>query len=130
MMKVLVTGDRNWDDLEAMAERLSFLPSRSVIVEGEAPGADTMARLIGEQLGFEVRKYPADWAKYKRAAGPIRNQQMLDSEGPFDLVIAFHKDLRTSKGTLDMVKRALRAGVPVSTVPDQSDFVASLVEKR
>ena len=56
------------------------------------------------------------WCKDKttdrcRGAGPIRNQRMLD-EGP-DAVIAFHTNLAESHGTLDMVTRARKAGVPV-----------------
>ena len=60
-----------------------------------------------------VLAFPADWNKYDNAAGPIRNRQML-TEGKPTMVLAFHyKLLVESKGTKDMVKMALGAGLPV-----------------
>jgi hypothetical protein len=61
-----------------------------------------------------VAVFPADWETHGRAAGPIRNQAMLDEGKPY-LVIAFWDG--KSKGTLDMISRATRAGVPVKIVP-------------
>ena len=110
-MTVLVCGDRNWSSLAAIRRRLRALPPDTVVIEGEARGADTLARVAAQELGFRVRKFPARWSEYGRAAGPIRNQQMLDA-GP-DLVLAFHADLAHSKGTADMVRRATKAGLPV-----------------
>jgi hypothetical protein len=52
--------------------------------------------------------YVAQWKKHGRAAGPIRNQRMLDKGKP-DLVVAFPG----GRGTADMIRRAERAGVPV-----------------
>lgn len=111
-MRVLVCGDRDWTDIGMIANELSKYPLGTVIIEGEARGADKIARAVAEELGFEVAKFPADWAKHHKAAGPIRNQQMLD-EGKPDLVLAFHDNLMSSKGTLDMVKRARKASVIV-----------------
>ncbi len=48
-----------------------------------------------------------------KAAGPIRNQQMLDEEPDIDLVIAIHEDPTLGKGTRDMVSRARKAKKPV-----------------
>jgi len=104
-MKVLVCGDRNWIDVNKISNRLALLPEGSIIVEGEAKGADIIARNSAVALGFEVKRYPADWSKYGRAAGPIRNREQFDKEQP-ELVIAFHSDIENSKGTLDMVNYA------------------------
>jgi hypothetical protein len=71
----------------------------------------TLARRIAEELGLEVRKYPAKWHTYGKAAGPIRNREML-KENP-ELVIAFHDDIKNSKGTKDMVTIAQKAGITV-----------------
>ena len=62
-----------------------------------------------------MRIFPADWIRHGRAAGPIRNEQML-REGCPDLVVAFHDDPGLGRGTADMVRRALAAGVPVRFV--------------
>jgi hypothetical protein len=65
-------------------------------------------------MGLPVESFPADWEQYGRAAGPIRNQQMLEAKP--DRVFAFHEDLEHSKGTGDMVRRARKAGVPVEVI--------------
>jgi hypothetical protein len=86
--------------------------SPSVVIEGEAKGADEMARDVANALHIPVEAYPAEWETYGRAAGPIRNQQMLDNGAP-DLVVYFAVNLETSVGTRDMVRRAEKARVPV-----------------
>lgn len=107
-MRILICGDRNWHDGAAIREVLAkFLPD--VVVEGEARGADTLARLSAESMGIEVLRFPADWQKYGRAAGPIRNSQML-KEGNPDIVVGFHYKIDESKGTRDMLTRAKKAG--------------------
>lgn len=60
-------------------------------------------------------RYPADWEKHGKAAGPIRNQQML-TEGKPDIVVAFSDNLSNSKGTADMCRRAHKAGLPVYVI--------------
>ncbi len=78
----------------------------------------TVARLavlvgvVAAGLGLSVQAYPAQWHQYGRAAGPLRNQEMLTDAKP-DLVLAFHRNLARSRGTADMVRRARAAGVPV-----------------
>jgi hypothetical protein len=57
-------------------------------VDRGATDADTLAREFGEHKGIPVRTFPADWERHGRAAGPIRNRQMLE-EGKPDLVVAF-----------------------------------------
>ncbi len=111
-MRVLVCGSRDYDSYSIMEQRLKFLPPSVVIIEGECKGADIMARRIAKRLGFEVLPFPADWDRYGDAAGPIRNQQMLD-EGKPDRVLAFCGRLDKTIGTRDMVRRARKAGLPV-----------------
>lgn len=78
------------------------------IIEGGAPGADTCAFWWSKMHGIKARTFRADWDKHKKAAGFIRNQQMLD-EGKPDLVVAYPG----GNGTADMVSRAKKAGVEV-----------------
>jgi hypothetical protein len=79
-----------------------------MIIEGEARGADRLARMAAEAHGYTVERYPADWSAYHRAAGPIRNRQML-REGRPHLILAFHDHIAESKGTADMIEQAMRA---------------------
>jgi len=111
-MQVLVTGGRGWDDRHMIREVLEKFPDGTTLIHGDATGADTMASQEATRLGWTVWPYPADWARYGKAAGPLRNKQMLD-EGKPDLVLAFHDNLKVSKGTLDMIDQARRAKVPV-----------------
>lgn len=72
-----------------------------------------MAAEIAGKMGLEVRSEPADWNRYGRRAGMIRNRVMLDMNPGF--VMAFHKDLDASRGTRDCVLEALRRGITVWT---------------
>ena len=110
-------GDRNWDDEEAIETFFQNHPEITEVIEGGASGADTMARHAAEFLGIPVKEYKATWEKYGRAAGPIRNRQMLD-EKP-DLVVAFHHDLSKSKGTKDTVTEARKRGIPVKVIGER-----------
>jgi YspA, cpYpsA-related SLOG family len=114
MMRVLVCGGRDFSDGPKLVSTLHslFLMPNDVIIHGNAPGADWMANAWAREHDIAVRVFPADWKKYGRAAGPIRNQQMLD-EGKPHLVIAFPG----GKGTADMVARAKRAGIEVLECP-------------
>jgi len=111
--KVLVCGDRNWSDREAICACLRTLQDRGydIVIEGEARGADRIARDVAKELGFDILKFPADWSRYGRSAGPIRNRQMLDQRP--DLVLAFHEDIAHSKGTADTVREAQKRGIEV-----------------
>jgi len=120
-MRILVCGSRHFDDFNQLNQLLADLdfrgtvgePRIKTIIEGEAKGADTLARKWGEMNGKEILKFPADWDKHGRAAGPIRNNQMLD-EGKPDLVVAFLA--KDSKGTKNMIEQAEKAGVPVKVI--------------
>ena len=108
-MIVLICGDRYWSDREAIRRRLKQLPKDTIIIHGAARGADSIAGEEAKLLGLIVEEFPADWDKYGRAAGPIRNRLMLDRKP--DLVIAFHHDLSKSKGTADTVREATKRGI-------------------
>lgn len=121
-MRILVCGDRNWTDSALIWGALRrYNPAHLVVIHGAARGADTLAARAALEMGASIDRsptpkqplggYPAEWGRYRRAAGPIRNQQML-IEGKPDLVLAFHDDLVHSKGTRDMLYQAGRAGVP------------------
>ena len=65
-MKVLITDDRNFTSVEAVYHELSQLPPGTIIIEGGARVADTIARLVGEELGFKVREHRADWGALRK----------------------------------------------------------------
>ena len=79
-------------------------------MHGAAMGADSMAGQCAWDAGFTVRSYPAQWDLHGKAAGPIRNRLML-AQHP-DIVLAFHADINSSKGTKDMIRVAEAANIP------------------
>lgn len=112
---VLVCGDRNYWDKDAISYHLSKLhkgldgPIERVI-HGAARGADTLAGDWGRDNHVPVSSYPAEWVRYGRGAGPVRNKMMLERGKP-NLVVAFHDDIERSKGTAHMLRLAKKAGV-------------------
>ena len=111
MVRVLVCGGRDFSDTEFAYRVLGEAHAAigiDVVIEGDARGADRIAGYWARKNGVDNLKFRADWKKHGRAAGPIRNRQML-REGKPDLVIAFPGGV----GTADMVKIAEAAGVEV-----------------
>lgn len=82
-----------------------------VIIHGGAAGADKIADEWAMVNWCHIEEYKADWDKYGRSAGPIRNKRML-TEGKPDLVVAFPG----GRGTMNMIKLAKEAGVEVLEV--------------
>lgn len=121
-MRVQITGDRNWTDRSVIEKALRVVMTETghapVVVHGAARGADSLSGEVAEELGCTVEVYPADWLKYGKAAGPIRNKQMLDT-GP-DVVLAFHDDLENSKGTRHCVTEAEKRGLEVRKYTTES----------
>lgn len=110
-MRILVCGSRHFNDYKLLKETLDVY-NISEIISGAARGADTLARLYGQDMGIPVLEFPALWDKYGRAAGPIRNREMLKQRP--DLVVGFiHPD---SRGTKDMLSISREAGIPVKEI--------------
>lgn len=109
---ILVCGGRDYGDWDAVRDELDrhvYRVSNGLpyqwdlvkIVQGGASGADQLARRWANLRAVECVTYEADWDRHGRAAGPLRNQRMLDKEIP-DLVLAFPG----GRGTKDMISRS------------------------
>ena len=112
--RVLVCGGRDYADRDQLYRILdaAHLANQIIcLIHGAARGADALAADWALDRDVLCTAYPADWDGDGGAAGPIRNQKMLDLGKPH-LVIAFPG----GRGTADMVKRAEKAGVPVAKV--------------
>lgn len=118
-MKILVCGGRKYGtkvvddkivrDIEAVkllnATLDKYKKDVSLIIQGGAAGADTLAALWAYDNGIPYKEYKAEWSKYGRAAGTIRNETMLLDSTP-DLVIAFPG----GSGTAHMIRFARSEG--------------------
>jgi len=113
-MRVLVCGGRKFSDYQLLAQTLDALHCErafSLLIHGAAKGADTLAHEWAARNGVNISFYRADWNKYKKAAGPIRNTRML-TEGKPQLVVAF----KGGDGTADMIAQAHAALVMVKVI--------------
>lgn len=79
-----------------------------MVVHGTARGADEIAGRIAKTLGLKVEEHPAEWTRYGRRAGFIRNRAMATAGA--DLCIAFWTN--GSTGTGHMLRIAREAGIP------------------
>jgi hypothetical protein len=110
-MRLLVCGGRDFSDTESAYKVLDAMHRAlgiDVVIEGDARGADRIAGYWARRNRVDNLKFPADWSKHGKAAGPIRNQQMLVEAKPTH-VLAFPG----GRGTADMVGRARAAGVQI-----------------
>ncbi|KKM24095.1 hypothetical protein LCGC14_1608450, partial [marine sediment metagenome] len=105
-----------WLGWAAIERELKRLPAGTTVIHGAARGADTIAAALGVRMGLHVKAVPAEWEQFGRAAGPIRNKWMLQMEP--DLVLAFHSDIRQSKGTANMITIARKKGIEVRLFED------------
>lgn len=118
-IRILVTGSRNYGYYQRIKraiqdERLNAKADSVTIVHGGASGADALAGRVAEENGWPVEMFFADWEKHGKAAGPIRNQEMVDSGA--DVCLAF--PIGESKGTRDCMRRAEKAGIRVVVFDD------------
>ena len=118
--RVIICGSRDFTDYELLKSEcdllLSYLIKKNIniiIVSGCARGADTLGEQYANERGFTIEKYPANWEKYKKAAGFIRNEEMAKNA---DACIAFFSSINESKGTKDMINRAQKENLLIKKV--------------
>ena len=122
-MRVLVCGGRDFDDVGLMIsvlDRLHTEKSFTVVIHGNSRGADSIADAWASRRGVAREPYGlprGEWDELGKKAGPLRNQQMLDEAKP-DLVVAFPG----GGGTKDLVRRAVKARVPLHEVNRADDW--------
>ena len=106
--RIIVCGGRDFEDVDRVRSVLALLRPDILLIHGDARGADRCAARVWE-ASFDGRTeaHPADWRGQGKAAGAIRNRQMLNIG--VDAVIAFPG----GTGTANMVSIARHAGVPV-----------------
>ena len=119
-MRVVVTGGREFDDadfIESALVEFNTSSSITVLIHGAARGVDTICGCWAKRNDITVEPYPAQWDVHGRAAGPIRNKQMID-EGKPDVLIAFPG----GRGTANMISQCRAAGVRVLLVKDKNSL--------
>lgn len=112
-MKIIFAGGRNveWDRaaklVQSALEKSGWKTSLSEVVHGGARGIDSGANLFAKGV-WPIKIFPADWDKFGKRAGPLRNRQMAEYA---DALIAIWDG--ESRGTKNMIDEATRRGLPV-----------------
>jgi|SRR5689334_23706362 len=120
-MRIIVCGGRFYEKRRHIFETLDDLHAEhriTCVITGGASGADSLGDRWAKENGVDRVVFPANWTGRGRAAGPVRNQLMLDIGKP-DMVVAFPG----GTGTADMVRRArcLAEGVKVLEVKQEQE---------
>ncbi|SEQ39415.1 Protein of unknown function [Lachnospiraceae bacterium NE2001] len=115
-MKVIIAGLRGFNDYALFKGKLEqIIRDNDIevteIVSGGASGVDSMAERFANEKGIPVKVFNADWKKYGRGAGPVRNKEMAVYAGDKGALIAFW-DYK-SKGTGSMIKIAEKMNLNV-----------------
>lgn len=118
MRKWIICGDRNYTDYydfeqhmkKVVEEEKHGLPDG--VISGHARGADTMGEQWAKENNLSLDIFPADWETYGKAAGHIRNAEMLKAQP--QLVVAFLA--QGSKGTRNMIEQSIKVGKPVKVI--------------
>jgi len=131
-MRILVTGPRIWTDFTSILDTFVkvYYSTRFyeiTLIEGEAVGFDSMARIIGVSFRWNIEPYPVNWytdGRYNRHAAHERNQAMVDSGA--DLAIAGIMECNKvvcrkprphiTHGTDDCINRIMEAGIPLKEI--------------
>ena len=108
IMRIIIAGSRYFDDYVFLEEQVNdilitefILPTE--FISGGAPGVDTLGEQYAKKHGWNVKRFPADWNKYGRAAGPIRNRQMAEYG---DILIAFDAGGNGTKSMIQEMRKA------------------------
>lgn len=108
MIKVIIAGTRDFDNYELLKQKMDKILAGRVrnneeiiIISGTARGADKLGERYAREKGYKIERYPANWDKYGKRAGYIRNEQMAKVA---DACVCFWDE--QSKGTKHMIDLA------------------------
>lgn len=111
-MRTIIAGSRYLTNPEIIAN--GILESGFVITEvvsGGARGADFLGEQWAKRNNISYTVFTANWDRYGKAAGPIRNELMASYA---EALIAF--PAKDSVGTYDMIRKAKKKGLKVFIV--------------
>ena len=116
MIKVIIAGTRDFNDYAFLKKNVDYFlqdfnPNKIEIVSGNARGADKLGERYAKEHNLPVKLFPANWDKYGKRAGYLRNQEMANYS---DMLIAFWDE--KSKGTKHMIDIAKKQDLTVIVV--------------
>lgn len=112
MFRVIIAGSRDFNNYpllrETMDKLLCNITDEITVVCGQARSADTLGEQYAMECGYSIAYFPADWKKYGKRAGYLRNEQMAQNA---DALAAFWNG--ESRGTRNMIELTRQYGLKV-----------------
>ena len=107
-MKIIIAGGRRIEDFEVVLTAIKESKFQiTEVVCGCAKGVDTLGEVWATMSNLPVKKFPADWGRYGKVAGPVRNAQMADyADG---LILIWDGE---SRGSKNMLQEAMKRNLP------------------
>lgn len=115
-VRIVVAGSRHYNNYTEAKQFIDEVIQRIgggktfIVLSGGCRGADMLGERYANEKGYPIEKHPAQWDKYGRSAGLIRNKVMAEK---CDYAICFWD--RKSKGTKAMIEYAQKEGKIVET---------------
>ena len=106
--RLVVAGSRDFNDYGLLCSALDEVVSELkaeynvTIVSGTANGADKLGEKYAEKHGLKIERHPANWGRYGRGAGPIRNAEMVKSSD--GVVVFLNGESTGAKNIIDCAK--------------------------
>lgn len=133
-MRIIIAGSRDFTDYKFLKKNcsriLSDLEKNGTkredieIISGTARGADRLGERFAAQYGIKVRRFPADWDRFGKRAGFIRNREMAEYASEDNGILVAFWDGR-SRGTSSMIDLAKQAGLHTHIIMAHCDISAS-----
>lgn len=116
-VRIIVAGGRDFYDHPLLSASLDKIISEYpdceiVIVSGRAQGADLEGEAYARRKEYKIRFFPADWKRYGKAAGHIRNEDMAKNA---EVLVAFWNG--SSSGTKNMIDFAEKYSLKTYVIP-------------
>ncbi len=112
-MKVVISGGRNIEDYQLLVQAVKESGfTITCIVHGDATGADRLGKRYAVEYGIPQEVFPADWNKHGKAAGPIRNSEMINHVKDEQAGFISLWDGK-SRGSWDCIRKAYEAGLSI-----------------
>lgn len=115
-LRIIIAGGRDFADYElvknTLDKYLKDIKGEVVIISGTARGADQLGERYAKENNLMVKRFPADWDRYGKSAGPIRNDQMAKYASETKGVLFAFWDGK-SRGTKNMIETAKWHGLRV-----------------
>ena len=121
MIRIIVAGSRNFNNYSLLEQSLmdyiagNFDPNDIEIISGGARGADSLGERFARTCQLKLKRFPADWDRYGKSAGYLRNAEMADyAKQETGVLFAFWDG--QSRGTQHMINLATTKGLEVHVV--------------